>query len=783
MQQLNRKLEPLTHSLVDDPTELHAVRYENWPDLAITWLRGLKRISAFLGVMYHNHNIDELPTKHNGRVPNTFKHDLGPVFERNMKFTKKILSNPRFKRVFAEVCTFWGLAYIGFPVSTAFLEQVILDIEAMENDLPPPSFIVSPAYRLRLQAKFPPPAWVTDNGYLSYNSLQDGEIPGMFPEKLVQSPRRDPFGDWRTSDVAEDGQSLHRIPTGSRAEDQLRDTAATRAHANANSRAGRGMWMEGRTKNRRTDDVSRRTRSGRISRSMSKVEAIRAKFAAQLLTQQQISQAAQIGPSHQADVQETHEAFTAKSPRDHRSSMALKSILRGRAPNFSNQITSPRSRKTRRHKCVRFADSVLSPQARSRSGSDIPRSGAPYTSSSPDLPPFSDLQSSTQSSSEGSLEPTPEPRTETESSPRIVDDENDIQLHEEFENMVFTENEFPQTYRPYKPISPPKQLTKEESDKLLMELFSLPSPAGLRQSDDSKIAIELRKQKEAEQAAEAKRKAEEKAQEEARERARRELEERLAKSGGLRLPNQEFVAPLSGDWTCRAHNTLRAGHATQLAKTGEGVELRRHDFAKVVQETEWLNDEIVNGSLNWLDHAINSAAGIKNPKTQTRKCLTLSSFFWKRLKDHGVTGTVRTLSRNGVKKENLLDIDTILLPICEKMHWTLMVIRPTKRTVAHMDSLNARGSTANTSLALAWMKEVLQEKFIDSEWKVVRHEAPRQTNGWDCGVHTITNAMCVSLGLSPIDCYSAADMPLQRLRIACVLLNGGFKGDFDLQVY
>jgi sentrin-specific protease 1 len=100
-----------------------------------------------------------------------------------------------------------------------------------------------------------------------------------------------------------------------------------------------------------------------------------------------------------------------------------------------------------------------------------------------------------------------------------------------------------------------------------------------------------------------------------------------------------------------------------------------------------------------------------------------------------------------------------------------------------MDSLNPRGSPAITNLAMAWLKQLLDDGFKESEWKVVRHEAPRQTNGWDCGVHTITNAMCISLGVNAIDAYSAEDMPLQRLRIASMLLNQGFSGAFDLREF
>ncbi|KAI9898139.1 hypothetical protein N3K66_006499 [Trichothecium roseum] len=337
------------------------------------------------------------------------------------------------------------------------------------------------------------------------------------------------------------------------------------------------------------------------------------------------------------------------------------------------------------------------------------------------------------------------------------------------------------------PVTPKEEIQVEEekhatAHETILEIFTHPSDKPLAISSEQQASILREKEEEEARIAEELRKAEEEARRIAEEEAKRQLKERLALSGGLRLPNQLFVAPLSAEWEAKAKHTVHASHTTTLATTNEGVELRCHDFAKLVQETEWLNDEVINASLNFLDSSINLAAGIKDVKRNTRKCLAMNSFFYKRLKDHGVKGTERSLRRYGVERRNILDIETILLPICENSHWTLCVIRPAARTVAHMDSLNPRGSPVVTQTALSWLEEFL-EKFDANEWKVVVHDAPRQTNGWDCGVHTITNAMCVSLGISPIDCYSSTDLPLQRLRIACVLLNQGFKDDFDLSVF
>ncbi|KAF4587592.1 Ubiquitin-like-specific protease 1 [Ophiocordyceps camponoti-floridani] len=285
-------------------------------------------------------------------------------------------------------------------------------------------------------------------------------------------------------------------------------------------------------------------------------------------------------------------------------------------------------------------------------------------------------------------------------------------------------------------------------------------------------------------AAEAARLAAEEEKRQAEEQASREAAQRLAEEARvLRSPRHPLVALPNREWIDKAQGTLTATASRSLATTSEGSELRRHDFATVVPPTQWLNDEIINGSLMWMDKAINEAAGVHDVRRQTRKCLTLNSFFFKDLLNKGPCGTERKLRRCGVNKNNLLDVETIVLPICDRSHWTLLVVRPGHRTLMHLDSLDPRGSSTFTSLAMAWLKEVLQEKFVASEWKVVREEIPAQTNGHDCGVFAITNAMCLALGLSPVRSYAASDMATQRIRIACMLLNGGFTGDFDLGGY
>ncbi|KAH0427090.1 ulp1 protease family protein [Colletotrichum camelliae] len=305
---------------------------------------------------------------------------------------------------------------------------------------------------------------------------------------------------------------------------------------------------------------------------------------------------------------------------------------------------------------------------------------------------------------------------------------------------------------------------------------SPPTLAGLRISDDKEgelddlsAALQLMLDE-----GEAQRRAEE------GRKAKEAEEESLRRTGGLRVPKKRLVKSLSTDWVAKVQDSIRADPQQVLAKTAENVELRRHDFLKVVPETEWLNDEIVNGSLLWLDRYVNEAAGAADVKSAKRVCLAMNSFFYKRLVDNGVQNTERALRRYGVTKATFLNLETILMPICSGNHWTLLVVRPQKRTVSHMDSLNPRGTSTHTKRGLAWIQAVLGDDFKADEWRVVKHEAPEQDNGYDCGVFTITNGICLALGLNAIDAYSKDELPLQRRRIAAMLLNKGFKGDFDL---
>ncbi|KAL7624481.1 hypothetical protein AAE478_006046 [Parahypoxylon ruwenzoriense] len=339
-----------------------------------------------------------------------------------------------------------------------------------------------------------------------------------------------------------------------------------------------------------------------------------------------------------------------------------------------------------------------------------------------------------------------------------------------------TEKVFEQEWRP---LPPPKYANIHEFFEHEDE-HSLPGLERFLLAPSHSKIYELNSQRE-----ERLRLEQEKAEKERQEQIRIEQEriEKLLGPLGLRKAKAALITPLSSEWGQKAREAPSNGRTEQNKWQGaahrDGVELSPHDFSRLVPPTAWLNDNAIQATLVHLATYINDAAGVL-PKRSTPKCVALSSQYWSNFRSDPKNNLYpRGLSRNwGMTPANFLDINTVLLPVNDSNHWTVLVIRPTRRTVAYVDSFQSTG-TRHLEFAHAWMERFLKDKYVASEWSTVHYNVPSQTNGYDCGMFVITNSIYLSLGIDPSD-YSQRDMPLQRHRIAAVLLNGGFTGPFDL---
>ena len=343
------------------------------------------------------------------------------------------------------------------------------------------------------------------------------------------------------------------------------------------------------------------------------------------------------------------------------------------------------------------------------------------------------------------------------------------------------------------PVKPQKQTSDPFDDELEISIKKLDDlevsrqvqeewQDGLRREAERKKQEEIRRREEEER-----RKIEEERQRKEAER-RRVLEARRAKEEreaaeyaaltGLRKPMRPMVlSALSRDWTEKVNNAEMANPSIELAKTLDGSPVTSRDFGKLIPETAWLNDTLIIGSILHLAEYVNRGIAAKDQK----KCIAFTSYFYPRLEKNGPKSCARMMRLAGLRKANFFDVDTILIPICADLHWTLAVVRPKMRAVSHMDSMRGgAGNPAVTRLVMDWVKDTLEGDFDENAWKTVDYQAPRQNNGWDCGVFTIANAMCMALGLDPKQSYVQNDLKRMRKQLGAMLLNGGFTNDFSL---
>ncbi|KAI1753102.1 hypothetical protein F4782DRAFT_529831 [Xylaria castorea] len=247
---------------------------------------------------------------------------------------------------------------------------------------------------------------------------------------------------------------------------------------------------------------------------------------------------------------------------------------------------------------------------------------------------------------------------------------------------------------------------------------------------------------------------------------------------GVRRAKATLITEPSSEWMNRALDAPKSGTFDPRAVHPDAVELKPRDFAKLVPPTAWLNDDCVHSTLCCLAAYINKKANVK-PKVGPPKCVAVSSLYWKAFCGDHKKLYPRPFSRKwNMTPDNFLKVDTILIPVNSNSHWTLIAIRPSRRTVSYLDSFHHRND-AQLRHAYQWLQLFLGDKFVPEDWETKEFSSPQQTNAWDCGMFVITNAMCLALGISPM-CYDEEKMPMQRQRIAAMLLNGGFQGEFDL---
>ena len=303
--------------------------------------------------------------------------------------------------------------------------------------------------------------------------------------------------------------------------------------------------------------------------------------------------------------------------------------------------------------------------------------------------------------------------------------------------------------------------------------------SGRRSSTRQQQKREAENQRKAEQAA---KEAEEKAlkvraEEEARKKAEEERQEKLTR----RVPTEKVIQPLSSEWEEKVSKTMALADGQVVAVTSTGTKLLRGDLGTLLPQagrdsaSGWLNDEVITAYLQAVvDHGL-ATTGFK--KGQTPKYYAFNTFFYTNIRDKGPDSVKRWASKAKIGGKNLENVEKIFIPVHEGSHWTLLVVSPVLKTIEYFDSLGGAPDryVANTK---AWLAQEMGRAWKEADWEVIDSTSPRQNNGKDCGVFTVTTAKMVVLGVDPM-AYGCEDIPLQRKRMVAELIHGGFTKEFE----
>ncbi|KAK3073166.1 hypothetical protein LTR53_005503 [Teratosphaeriaceae sp. CCFEE 6253] len=264
-----------------------------------------------------------------------------------------------------------------------------------------------------------------------------------------------------------------------------------------------------------------------------------------------------------------------------------------------------------------------------------------------------------------------------------------------------------------------------------------------------------------------------------------------ARQEALAAAKREVIRPLPPKHA-DALEAVMAGKndRTVICTTPEGVELTRRDFNTLLgpsldtDSSEWLNDEVVNAWLSTIvSRKLEQDGYVKGPKT-VPAFVAYNTAWYTTYKSKGVEGLKNWSRRKGITGPKLLRTEQVFFPINTGAHWMLLVISPAARTIEFLDSLP--GSHAAQSrkqwmrVARSWLSmELGPEHYREAEWTEGGARSSSQSNGNDCGAFACLNALASARGAGP-ESITAEKMQDARRMIGAVLINGGFKGDFEL---
>ncbi|XP_057854571.2 ubiquitin-like-specific protease ESD4 [Cryptomeria japonica] len=229
-------------------------------------------------------------------------------------------------------------------------------------------------------------------------------------------------------------------------------------------------------------------------------------------------------------------------------------------------------------------------------------------------------------------------------------------------------------------------------------------------------------------------------------------------------------SPLTKEEEDEVNNALSASDSKKVLVIHQdsNIKITKEDIRCLLLET-WLNDEVINLYLELLKEREN-----REP-TQYLKCHFFNTFFYKKLFNQRGEYDYQAVKRWTTHKKlghNLLDCDSILVPIHKHFHWTLAVINIKEKKIQYYDSLDTRDNHVFNVLT-KYIQDEVEDKCRNhlnlGGWKHEHMEnIPLQENGSDCGVFMLKYADFHSRGMPPD--FTQANIEYYRRRMANEIL-------------
>ncbi|GFE54722.1 Ulp1 protease C-terminal catalytic domain-containing protein [Babesia ovis] len=204
---------------------------------------------------------------------------------------------------------------------------------------------------------------------------------------------------------------------------------------------------------------------------------------------------------------------------------------------------------------------------------------------------------------------------------------------------------------------------------------------------------------------------------------------------------------------------LRKGTGSHILADKFGIEMTRKHLG-CLDGPHWLNDEVINFYIGLIQER--NDALVKNMTEGIPRCLCFNTFFFDMLSgaddprtQYNYKAVERWTTR---KKVDVFSVDILLIPVHKsKTHWCLGVVdmRPESRCIYMFDSLGGSHQRFFINIRKWLQDEHLHKKGkpLDNinDWRYNRgyqaeRAAPRQHNGYDCGVFLCQYAECISIG-------------------------------------